>query len=76
MYDSFMFDLASFVNHKKADDVPYFELYDTSQRAAFVRFCKFSANNAPREFGRAEPLRILERIRKLEPVPKRRKTKR
>jgi len=76
MYDSFIFDLSGFVHASKEDDIPFARLYNASQRAAFVRFCKFAAFNAPREFGREDPLRILERIRKLEPPIKLRRTKR
>ncbi len=76
MYDAFIFDLSGFVHDRKTDDVPFSELYDASQRAAFVRFCKYAAYNAPREFGRDDPLRILERIRKLAPPPNARRTKR
>ncbi len=74
MYDAFMFDLAGFVHAKKQDDIPFATLYNARQRAAFVRFCKFAAFNAPREFGRDDPLKILNRIRKLEPSPKSRRT--
>jgi hypothetical protein len=70
MYDSFIFDLASFVRTKKQDDIPFAALYNAHQRAAFVRFCKFAAFNAPREFGRFDPLRILDRIRQFEPASK------
>lgn len=76
MYDAFIFDLAGFVHAAKDDEVPFARLYNASQRAAFVRFCKFAAFNAPREFGRDEPLRILDRIRQLEPAPRSRRTKR
>jgi len=76
MYDAFIFDLAGFVHAKKDDDVSFARLYNTEQRAAFVRFCKFAAFNAPREFGRDDPLRILDRIRQLEPAPRSRRTKR
>ncbi|TWT64906.1 hypothetical protein Pan14r_54900 [Crateriforma conspicua] len=76
MYDAFMFDLAGFVHAKKAEDIPFTTLYNTNQRAAFVRFCKFAAFNAPREFGRDDPLKTLDRIRKLEPAPKSRRTMR
>lgn len=76
MYDAFLFDLAGFVYAKKQEGIPFATLYDTAQRAAFVRFCKFAAFNAPREFGRDDPLKILERIRKLEPAPGGRRTKR
>lgn len=72
MYDAFIFDLAGFVHAKKKDGVPFATLYNAQQRAAFVRFCKFAAFNAPREFGRDDPVRILERIRQLEPAPRRR----
>ncbi len=70
MYDSFIFDLSGFVHASKEDDIPFARLYNAPQRAAFVRFCKFAAFNAPREFGRVDPLRILDRIRKLEPPMK------
>ncbi|WP_417377457.1 DUF6714 family protein [Gimesia maris] len=76
MYDGFMFDLAGFVHAKKQGEIPFATLYNTHQRAAFVRFCKFAAFNAPREFGRDDPLKILDRIRKLERVPQSRRTKR
>ena len=76
MYDAFIFDLAGFVHAKKQDDIPFARLYTTEQRAAFVRFCKFAAFNAPREFGQDDPLRILERIRQLEPAPRARRTMR
>jgi len=76
MYDAFIFDLAGFVHAKNQDDIPFARLYNASQRAAFVRFCKFAAFNAPREFGRDDPLRILDRIRQLEPAPKNRRTRR
>ena len=76
MYDAFIFDLAGFVHAKKSDDIPFATLYNASQRATFVRFCKFAAFNAPREFGRDDPLRILDRIRQLDPAPKCRRTKR
>ncbi|OYP36608.1 hypothetical protein CGZ80_08080 [Rhodopirellula sp. MGV] len=66
MYDAFVFDLAGFVHGKRHADIPFAELYTANQRAAFVRFCKFAAFNAPREFGRNDPLRILNRIRKLD----------
>ncbi|WP_044257144.1 DUF6714 family protein [Rhodopirellula sp. SWK7] len=77
MYDAFIFDLAGFVHANKEDDTPFATLYNSHQRAAFVRFCKFAAFNAPREFGRDDPLRILDRIRQLEPAaPNGRRTKR
>ncbi|QDT60171.1 hypothetical protein SV7mr_26880 [Stieleria bergensis] len=76
MYDAFIFDLAGFVHANKEDDIPFATLYNAHQRAAFVRFCKFAAFNASREFGRDDPLRILDRIRQLEPAPKSRRTKR
>lgn len=66
MYDSFLSDLGSFIEAKIENDVPFSRLYNAAQRAAFVRFCKFAAFNAPRELGREVPLRILERIRGLE----------
>lgn len=70
LYDAFLFDLSGFVRAKPIDDIPFSQLYDAKQRAAFVRFCKFAAFNAPRTFGREAPLRILDRIRSLEPAPK------
>lgn len=70
MYDAFLFDLSSFVRATPKEDVPFSQLYDAKQRAAFVRFCKFAAFNAPRSFGREAPLRILDRIRSLEPAPR------
>jgi hypothetical protein len=76
MYDAFIFDLSGFVHASKEDDIPFSRLYDDLQRAAIVRFLKFAAFNAPREFGRDDPLRILGRIRKLEPPPKSRHTMR
>lgn len=76
MYDAFIFDLAGFVHAKKEDDIPFVTLYNSEQRAAFVRFCKFAAFNAPREFGRDAPLRVLDRIRLLDPAPKGRRTER
>ncbi|MEM6473790.1 MAG: DUF6714 family protein [Planctomycetota bacterium] len=69
MYDAFMFDLSGFVHAKKVNSQPFATLYNSQQRSAFVRFCKYAAFNAPREFGRDEPLRILKRIRKLHPAP-------
>lgn len=68
MYDAFLFDLSGFVHGRKENDIPFAKLYNASQRAAFVRFCKYAAFNAPKEFGRDVPLRILERIRQLEPA--------
>ena len=76
LYDSFMFDLGGFVHAAKEDDIPFANLYDAKQRAAFVRFCKFAAFNAPREFGQSLPLRILDRIKRLPPAPRNRRTKR
>ena len=76
MYDAFIFDLGGFVHTKKDDDIPFAILYNASQRSAFVRFCKFAAFNAPRELGRDQPLRILDRIRGLEAPIKCRRTKR
>ena len=74
MYDAFIFDLDRFVHAKEQDDIPFARLYTTEQRAAFVRFCKFAAFNAPRELGRYAPLRILDCIRQLEPAPRSRRT--
>jgi hypothetical protein len=68
LYDAFLFDLSGFVRAKPINDIPFSQLYDAKQRAAFVRFCKFAAFNAPRTFGREAPLRILDRIRRLEPA--------
>ena len=70
MYDAFLFDLSSFVRATPKADIPFSQLYAAKQRAAFVRFCKFAAFNAPRSFGREAPLRILDRIRSLEPAPR------
>jgi hypothetical protein len=76
MYDAFIFDLAGFVHANNKDDIPFATLYNAHQRASFVRFCKFAAFNAPREFGRDDPLRILDRIRQLQPAPRSRRPKR
>lgn len=78
LYDCFIFDFSSLINRRKQNeaDIPFAQLYDTAQRAAFVRFCKFAAYNAPREFGTKEPLRILKRISALPPAPRPRRGKR
>jgi hypothetical protein len=76
LYDSFIFDLSAFVLAAKEDDIPFAKLYNTTQRAAFVRFCKYAAFNAPREFGGYDELRILDRIKRLPPAPRNRRTKR
>lgn len=76
MYDAFMYDLARSLQSSAEDDIPFGELYNASQRAAFVRFCKFAAYNAPRELGRDDPLRILSFIRELDPPVKRRRSRR
>lgn len=76
LHDSFMFDLSGFILAAKQDDIPFARLYNTAQRAAFVRFCKYAAFNAPRELGRDDPLRILERIKRLPPAPSNRQRKR
>lgn len=67
MYDAFLFDLSGLIRGSKGDDTSFAKLYNAAQRAAFVRFCKFAAFNAPKEFGREQPLRILEQLRQLEP---------
>lgn len=70
MFDSFLYDLAVFVSSSMEHDIPFAELYNAKQRAAFVRFLKFAAFNAPREFGYDIPVQILGHISELEPAPR------
>jgi hypothetical protein len=65
MYDAFLFDLSGLIRGSRENDIPFAKLYNAAQRAAFVRFCKFAAFNAPKEFGREQPLQILAQIRQL-----------
>lgn len=74
MCEAFFFKLDQCVHQKKVRDISFADLYDSSQRAAFVRFCKYAAHNAPREFGTHEPLRLLKGIRRLGPPRRTRRT--